>query len=120
MNIGSIFLIYIQPPSIKFLFTITIIITISYSKELLNLIKTYINKEKYNGYNNSFIFKLAIFHNIYLKANFLLKAKMKAFSTIFKSLALNYYYSNVSTNSAINFDQVCNFIRNYFENAKYK
>ncbi len=38
-----------------------------------------------------------------------------------KGLALDYYYSNISTSAvAMNFDQVCNSIRNYFEGAEYK
>ena len=38
-----------------------------------------------------------------------------------KGLALDYYYSNISTSAvALNFGQVCNSIRNYFEKAKYK
>lgn len=38
-----------------------------------------------------------------------------------KSLILDYYYSNISTNIiAIDFDQVCISIKNYFKEAKYK
>lgn len=38
-----------------------------------------------------------------------------------KGLALDYYYSNISTISIIiNFNEVCNSIRNYFEGAEYK
>lgn len=38
-----------------------------------------------------------------------------------KGLALDYFYSNISTSTiAINFNQVCNFIRDYFEAVKYK
>ena len=46
---------------------------------------------------------------------------MKAFSTILKDLALDYYYSNINTNAlALNFDQVCNSIRNYLKRTEYK
>lgn len=46
---------------------------------------------------------------------------MKIFSTIFKSLALDYYYLNISISTiAINLDQVYNFIKNYFKRVKYK
>lgn len=46
---------------------------------------------------------------------------MKTFSTILKSLVLDYYYLNISTNIIIiNFDQVCNSNKNYFERSKYK
>lgn len=38
-----------------------------------------------------------------------------------KGLALDYYDSNINTSTiAINFDQVCNSINNYFERAEYK
>lgn len=46
---------------------------------------------------------------------------MKAFFTILQSLVLDYFYSNISISVVtMNFNQVCNFIRNYFEEAKYK
>lgn len=82
--------------------------------------KIYTNKVKYSSYNNSFTFKLVIFHNIYLIANVLFMAKIKVFSTILKYLALDYIYFNISINITINFDQVCNFIRNYLERSEYK
>lgn len=93
----------------------------SYGKELSNLAKIYITNTKYSGCNNSFIFKLAIFRDIYLRANVLTKSKMKLFPTLFKSLVLDYYYSIISISTVtINFDQVCNSIRNYFKEAEYK
>ncbi len=92
-----------------------------HGRELSNLAKIYTNNAKYSGRNNSFTFKLAIFHDIYSRADVLPEAKMKAFPTMLKGLALNYYYSNISTSAiAMNFDRVCNSIRNYFEGAKYK
>ena len=46
---------------------------------------------------------------------------MKTFPTMLKGFALDYYYSDISTSAvALNFDQVCNSIRNYFEGAEYK
>ena len=79
--------------------------SISYSRELSNLAKVYIDNKKYSGCNNSFIFKLTIFHNICLKANILFKVKMKTFSTMFKGLTLDYYYSNISISAVtMNFD----------------
>jgi hypothetical protein len=47
-------------------------------------------------------------------------AKLKAFSTMLKGLALDYYYSNMSTGILITFDEVCFSLRNYFEGAEYK
>lgn len=46
---------------------------------------------------------------------------MMVFSTILKKLALDYYYSNISTSAvALNFKQIRNYIRNYFKGAEYK
>ncbi len=48
--------------------------------------------------------------------------KVKAFSTMLKELALNYYYSNmfIITIVIITFDEVCFSMRNYFEDVEYK
>jgi hypothetical protein len=37
----------------------------TYNKELINLIKLYINESKYNGENDNFDFKLIIFTDFY-------------------------------------------------------
>lgn len=92
-----------------------------YSKKLLNLATIYIDDTQYNGCNNSFTFKLAIFYNICLRTKILTEAKIKAFPILLKDLVLDYYYSNISISViTINFNQVYNSIRNYFEGAKYK
>lgn len=76
-------------------------------KKLLNLAKININNAKYNGCNNSFIFKLAIFYHIYSRADVPPNAKIKTFSTMLKDLVLNYYYLNINIGSiAINLNQV--------------
>ena len=81
----------------------------------------YTKEAKYSGRNDSFSFKLAIFHDICSKTNVSLEAKMKAFLTMLKGLALDYYYSNISAGGvAMNFDQVCYSIGNYFKWAEYK
>lgn len=95
--------------------------SIGHSRKLLNLAKIYTNDEKYRGRNDNFILKLAIFYNICLKADVPPEPKMKTFPTMLNDLALYYYYSNISINAVdMNFNQVCNFIRNYFEKAEYK
>ncbi len=92
-----------------------------HQRKLSNLAKIYTDDAKYSGRNNSFTFKLAIFHDICSRADVPPETKMKAFPTMLKGLALDYYYSNISTITiAMNFDQVCNSIRNYFEGAEYK
>jgi hypothetical protein len=47
-------------------------------------------------------------------------AKLKAFSTMLKDLTLDYYYSNMSIDILIIFDEVCFSMRNYFENVEYR
>jgi hypothetical protein len=37
----------------------------TYNKELINLVKLYINESKYNSENNNFDFKLTIFTDLY-------------------------------------------------------
>ncbi len=39
-----------------------------------------------------------------------------------KKLALNVYYANmsISINVSMTFDEICDAIRNYFEDAEYK
>lgn len=75
-----------------------------YNRKLSNLAKIYTNYIKYSGYINSFILKLTIFHNIYLRVDILLETKIKTF---LKSLALDYYYLNINISAvSMNFDQV--------------
>lgn len=57
-----------------------------HSRELLNLVKVYIDDTKYNGRNNSFTFKMVIFHDICSKADITPKAKIKVFSIMLKDL----------------------------------
>lgn len=103
-NIGLIYIVQ------NFLYTISplaIIITTStgYNKKLLNLAKIYTDDAKYSDYNNSFIFKLAMFHDICFKADILLEVKMNIFPIILKGLALNIYFLNIGiSNIIINFE----------------
>ncbi len=51
------------------------------------------------------------------------EAKLKAFFTMLKKLALNYYYANMTSknkNHSIPFDDVCVSMMNYFEDVEYK
>ena len=69
-----------------------------YRQELSIIIKIYTKESKYGGNGDSFDFKLAIFYNIYGRANILHKAKAKAFPTMLKGLALNFFYLNNTIN----------------------
>lgn len=96
-------------------------INIDHDKKLSNLAKICTKEAKYSGRNDSFTFKLAIFYDICSRATVLSETKMKVFFTMLKGLTLDYYYSNINISAIVlNFDQICNSIRNYFEKAKYK
>jgi hypothetical protein len=93
-----------------------------HEKELANLAKLYTNEAKYSDENDSFSFKLTIFHDMCDRADVLQLTKLKAFFTMLKDLILDYYYSNmfISIITVITFDEVCFSMRNYFEDVEYK
>lgn len=102
-GIGSIFAAY----------NLLIILNSSkgHKKELLNLAKIYIDNAKCSGYNDSFIFKLAIFYDICSKANILPEVKIKEFSMILKGLTLDHYSLNIGiSNTVMNSNQIYNLI----------
>ena len=70
----------------------------------------YTDEAKYIGKNNSFTFKLTIFHDICSRAHVPHEIKLKAFSTMLKGLALDYDYSNVIISTSVTFDAVFDLI----------
>ena len=80
-----------------------------YRRELNIIIKMYTEESKYRNNKNSFNFKLAIFHNIYKRANILYKVKVKAFPTMLKGLALDFFYLNNTINKS-SFQDICSTI----------
>jgi hypothetical protein len=93
-----------------------------HEKELANLAKLYTNEAKYSDENDSFSFKLTIFHDMCDRADVPQSAKLKTFLIMLKDLALDYYYSNMFTVTitVITFDEVCFSMRNYFEDVEYR
>ncbi len=92
-----------------------------YDRELVNLTKLYSDEAKYNEKNDNFSFKLIMFNDMCDRIDVLFEAKLKAFLTMLKKLALNYYYANItSKDHSITFDDVCVSMMNYFEDAEYK
>ena len=86
--------------------------SIGYGREISNLAKIYTDDAKYSGHNNSFTFKLAIFHDILSGADVSPEAKMKAFSTMLKGPTLANYSSNIDISSTVmNSNQVRYSIR---------
>ena len=52
----------------------------------------YTKESKYKSNRDSFDFKLAIFYNIYGRADILYKVKAKAFPIMLKGLVLNFLF----------------------------
>ena len=90
-----------------------------YRQELSIIIKIYTEESKYRENRDSFNFKLAIFHNIYRRANIPHKAKAKAFFIMLKGLVLNFYYLNNTINK-LSFQDICSAIQTYFKGLEYK
>jgi actin-related protein len=107
-----------KPESFKWIASIKI--ESDHEKELANLTKLYIDETKYSDENDSFSYKLTIFHDMCDRVNVSQSAKLKAFSTMLKDLTLDYYYSNMSIDILIIFDEVCFSMRNYFEDVEYR
>ena len=83
-----------------------------HGSELSNLEKIYTNEEKHSRHNESFTFKMAIFHDISFRADALFEAKIIAFPTMLKGLTLVNYSSNINiSNIVINSNQVRYSIR---------
>jgi hypothetical protein len=92
-----------------------------YDRELINLVKLYTDEAKYSEENNNFSFKLIMFNDMCDRVDVSFETKLKAFLTMLKRLALNYYYANViSSKTSFTFDDVCISMMNYFEDAEYK
>jgi hypothetical protein len=85
------------------------------------LAKLYTDESKYSGKNNNFDFKLTIFTDLCQKANIPKREFSQAYSTILRSLALNYYYTNLKSNPlSVSFNKLCEAIYNYFKGLEYR
>jgi hypothetical protein len=95
--------------------------TQSFGKELTNLAKIYTDGSKYSGDNDNFDFKLVIFHDLCNRADVPEEAKVKAYPTMLRGLALDYYYTNLkNVAQTLSFDQICDATRHYFEGPEYR
>jgi negative regulator of genetic competence, sporulation and motility len=92
-----------------------------YDRELINLTKLYSDEAKYSEENDNFSFKLIMFNDMCDRVDVSSETKLKAFFTMLKELAFDYYYANViNSKNAFTFDDVCISIMSYFEDAEYK
>ena len=80
-----------------------------YGRELGIMIKMYTEESKYGDDGDSFDFKLAIFHDICGRADVPHEAKAKAFPTMLKGLALDFFYSNNTINKS-SFQDICSAV----------
>ncbi len=80
----------------------------------------YIDEAKYRGKNDSFTFKVTIFHDICARADVPHEIKLKAFPTMLTGLALDYYYPNVSISTSVTLDEFSDLIQTYFEGVEYR
>jgi hypothetical protein len=97
--------------------------TSGYDRKLVNLTKLYSDEAKYSEENDNFSFKLIMFNDMCDRVDVFFEAKLKAFFTMLKKLALNYYYANMTSKNrdhSITFEDVCISIMSYFEDAEYK
>src|SRR4030095_10881533 len=66
-----------------------------YGRELTNLAKLYADDNKYSGEDDNFDFKLTIFHDNCSRADVPEEAKVRAYPTMLRGLALDHYYTNL-------------------------
>ena len=108
----------IAPPINAIAPSIKAIAAVNYSRDLVTLVKIYIEESKYSGEDNNFNRKLIIFNNLYNRVSIPQEVKIKGFLIILYSITLNFYYRNKATYTT--FNSICNAIRNYFEGLEYK
>ena len=81
----------------------------------------YTENNKYSKKDDNFDFKLTIFHDLYSRVDVPQEAKVKAYPTILRGLALDHYYTNLKNITlTLLFDQIYDAICNYFEGPKYR
>jgi hypothetical protein len=85
---------------------------------IATLLKMYTDEQKYSGDLDNFKFKYTIFLNLCKRAEVPKDAYLKAFPTMLKGAALNYYYMNCKLESSL--PDLCNNIKQHFEGAAYE
>ena len=88
-----------------------------YAKEIENMKKLYKKNMKYSKNNDNFNHKLNIFHHFCDKSDIPYEARSKAFSSMFRGFAFDYYLANVNMLKHASLDQLCTFICTHFEKS---
>ena len=70
--------------------------------------------------DDHFVHKLSIFHHLCSKTDVSHETKSKAFFSMLKDHALNYYLANINMLKNVSLNQTCTFISTHFENPDYK
>ena len=89
-------------PSIK------VTAAVNYSRDLVTLVKMYMEEIKYSKKDNNFNCKLIIFNNLYNRVSILQEVKIKDFLIMLYNITLNFYYKNKVTYTT--FNNICNTI----------
>jgi hypothetical protein len=79
--------------------------------------KIYIEEQKYDSTNSSFDYKLTIFLDICNRIKLLEEGYLRAFPTMLKGLALDYFYN--AKLSQRTYPEACDNIRGFFEGPGY-
>jgi hypothetical protein len=88
---------------------------------LINLSKLYTDEQKYSGDLDNFKFKYSILLDLYKHAEVLKDTYLKAFPTMLKGAALNYYYTNCKSNPyIISLSDLCDNIKQHFKGAEHE
>ena len=107
---------YSRPFSSSFAFsTVTIPSFSDYAKKIENMEKLYKNDMKYSKNNDNFVHKLNIFHHFSDKSDISYETRSKAFSSMFRGFAFDYYLINVNMLKHASLNQLCTFICIHFE-----
>jgi hypothetical protein len=85
------------------------------------LSKIYTDEQKYSGDLDNFDFKYSIFLDLCEHIEVPKDAYLKAFPTMLKGAALNYYYTNYKSNPYVtSLLDLCNNIKQHFKGAEHE
>jgi hypothetical protein len=90
----------------------------SRAKLIGEIARIYTDEQKWDGGNGSFDQKLTIFYDICERVELPKEAIMKAFPTMLKGLALDYFYNNNMSKESFNY--VSTHLRGFFEGPGYQ
>ena len=92
----------------------------SYDRQMTNLAKVYIDEMKYERLDDSFHYKLIIYHDTCQRVGVSNEVKTLSFSTMLKNDALKYHYmqmNRIKTN--VTFEIMCKKMTDQFERSEY-